>query len=54
MWWFLSTYNKMDVGCYVRGVFVFLVTVQRCNAYIDHLYKVVLEVVKRGGEGAGV
>ena len=21
MWWFLSTYNKMDVGGYVRGVF---------------------------------
>ena len=21
MWWFLSTYNKMDVGCFVRGVF---------------------------------
>ena len=21
MWWFSSTYNKMDVGGYVRGVF---------------------------------
>ena len=21
MWWFSSTYNKMDVGCFVRGVF---------------------------------
>ena len=21
MWWFLSTCNKMDVGCFVRGVF---------------------------------
>ena len=21
MWWFLSTYNKMDMGGYVRGVF---------------------------------
>ena len=21
MWWFLSTYTKMDVGGYVRGVF---------------------------------
>ena len=20
-WWFSSTYNKMDVGCFVRGVF---------------------------------
>ena len=21
MWWFSSTYNKMDGGCFVRGVF---------------------------------
>ena len=30
------------------------VTVQRCNTYIDHLYKVMPDVVRRGGEGTGM
>ena len=30
------------------------VTVQRCNTYIDHLYKVMPDVVRCGGEGMGI
>ena len=29
MWWFLSTYNKMDVGGYVRGVFCPYTTINK-------------------------
>ena len=30
------------------------VNVQRCNTYIDHLYKVMPDVVRRGGDGTGM
>ena len=34
MWWFLSTFNKMDVGGYVRGVFCPYTKIRRYAAYL--------------------
>ena len=34
MWWFLSTYNKMDVGGYVRGVFCPYTLYFCCSTYV--------------------
>ena len=31
MWWFSSTYNKMDVGCFVRGVFCPTLKISNCE-----------------------
>ena len=37
MWWFLSTYNKMDVGGYVRGVFCPYTITQQISRITGHI-----------------